>query len=186
MDAVLAPDFDNLAAVLPTRWLSGKGYPRLLARFRPDGLRVMDRGPRRSIRTEYEALERTPAFGKCFWQQKSRSCSGVGARTAPTLRSGNGGNARLAPARWRRQLYCRHQIGSSSCYRPLARPENPEKSEGGLVGPLTSPKHRVIEGRQLPREILRIAGVHGVKHWTRCNFLPRNCLSSENVESGVA
>ena len=174
MDTVLAPDFDNLAAVLLTCWISRKGYPRLLARFRPDGLPVMDRGPRRAIRTEYEAqieLQRAPVFGKCFWQQKSHSSSGVGARPASTLRSGNGGNARLAPVRWRRELYCRHQIGSSSCYRPLARPQNPEKSEGGLVGLLTFPKHRVIEGRQLPPEILRIAGVYGVKHLTRCKLL---------------
>jgi hypothetical protein len=141
VDTGLAPDFDNLAAVLPTRWLSRKGYPRLLARFRPDGLRVMDRGTRRAIRTEHEAkieLSRAPAFGKSFWQQKSHSCSGVGARPAPTLRSGNGGNARLAPVRWQRELYCQHQTGSLSCYRPLARPENPEKSEGGLVVPQTS------------------------------------------------
>ena len=180
MDTVLAPDFDNLAAVLPARWLSGKGYPRLLARFRPDGLRVMGRGTRRAIRTEHEAkieLSRAPAFGKSFRQQKSHSCRGVGARPAPTLRSGNGGNVRLAPVRGRRELYCQHQTGSSSCYRPLARPENPEKSEGGLAGPLTLPKHRVIEGR------VRCASVGGVQ--PRSNFLPLNWLWSENVESGV-
>jgi len=64
VDAVLAPDFDNLAAVLPTCWLSGKIPPRLLARSRPSGVRTMDCRPLRAIRTKDEAtiweLQRQP------------------------------------------------------------------------------------------------------------------------------
>jgi hypothetical protein len=55
VDAVLAPDFDNLAPVLPSRWLSGKDPPRLLARSRPNRVRTMDCRPLRAIRTKDEA-----------------------------------------------------------------------------------------------------------------------------------
>jgi hypothetical protein len=46
VDAVLAHDFDALAVVLSTRWLSGKGHSGLLARSRPIGVRAMGRRPR--------------------------------------------------------------------------------------------------------------------------------------------
>jgi hypothetical protein len=56
VDAVLAPDFDNLAAILPTRWLFGKGNSRLLARSRLGGICAMDHRSFRSIRTKDEAI----------------------------------------------------------------------------------------------------------------------------------
>jgi hypothetical protein len=56
VDAVLAPDFDNLAAVLPTRWLSGKDHSRLLGRSRPSWICGLDYRPPRAIRTKDEAI----------------------------------------------------------------------------------------------------------------------------------
>ena len=60
VDAVLAPDFDNLAAVLPTRWLYGKDHSGFLARSRPGGICALDYRAPRPVRTKDKAMMEYP------------------------------------------------------------------------------------------------------------------------------